>query len=385
MLTDAFREFFVGIINVVLRWVKDLSGVMVETSLKVESCAWLLDTPLNAELIDSVFRFIYGAAVVLLVLKFIWKGFQVYVLWRDGDADVSPHTMLIGACLALVVSLAFPTLYDIGVSTASYLGESIVNVLDENWVDPPMEVTDSVAVWREFYAPFDFDNDYVINNDGEEESFLRAYPEGTIPYAKLQEAFPAIAERYTKESWKQVQVNAMINSSGTGQAFASSDFITYSYLAQELGEGYNIDPEATATETADLPTLILILIYLIGYLWLYLKLIGRGIEMLVLRLGIPIAALGLVNSDSGIFPSYVQIILKQMATSIVQVALMYLSFRLAMRFTLTNILMGFAVLLVAFRTPVILSQVLSPQRQGGGMGQKLHTALMLRNLWGRGG
>ena len=129
----------------------------------------------------------------------------------------------------------------------------------------------------------------------------------------------------------------------------------------------------------------MILIYLIGYLWLYLKLIGRGIEMLVLRLGIPIAALGLVNSDSGIFPSYVQIILKQMATSIVQVALMYLSFRLAMRFTLTNILMGFAVLLVAFRTPVILSQVLSPQRQGGGVGQKLHTALMLRNLWGRGG
>ena len=106
--------------------------------------------------------------------------------------------------------------------------------------------------------------------------------------------------------------------------------------------------------------------------------------MLVLRLGFPIAALGLVNSDGGIFPSYVQIILKQMATSIVQVALMYLSCRLAMRFTLTNILLAFAVLLVAFRTPVILSQVLSPQRQGGGMGQKLHTAPMLRNLWGRG-
>ena len=384
MLTDAFREFFAGIINVVLRWVKDLSGVMVETSLKVESCAWLFDTPLNAELIESVFRFIYGAAVVLLVLKFIWKGFQVYVLWRDGDADVSPHTMLIGACLALVVSLAFPTLYDIGVSTASYLGESIVNVFDENWVDPPMEVTDSVAVWREFYAPFDFDNNYVINNADEEESLLKVYPEGTIPYTELQEAFPAIAEKYTTESWKQLQANAIINSSGAGQAFASSDFLTYKYLAQMMGEGYDADPEAAATETLDLPTLILILIYLIGYLWLYLKLIGRGIEMLVLRLGFPIAALGLVNSDGGIFPSYVQIILKQMATSIVQVALMYLSFRLAMRFTLTNILLAFAVLLVAFRTPVILSQVLSPQRQGGGMGQKLHTALMLRNLWGRG-
>lgn len=385
MLTDAFRDFFAGIINVVLRWITDLSGVMVETSLKVESCAWLLDTPLNAELIENVFRFIYGAAVVLLVLKFIWKGFQVYVLWRDGDADVSPHTMLIGACLALVVSLAFPTLYNIGVSTASYLGESIVNVLDENWVEPPMEVTASVAVWREFYAPFDADGDYALNNGTEMERFVSVYSQGTVPYTELREAFPAIAENYTEESWEQLQIGVISMSSGAGSPFSSSNYFTYQYLAQEMGEGYNVDPEATVTETADLPTLILILIYLIGYLWLYLKLIGRGIEMLVLRLGIPIAALGLVNSDSGIFPSYVQIILKQMATSIVQVALMYLSFRLAMRFTLTNILMGFAVLLVAFRTPVILSQVLSPQRQGGGMGQKLHTALMLKNLWGRGG
>lgn len=385
MLTDAFRDFFTNIINVVLRWVRDLSGVMVETSLKVESCAWLVDTPLNAELIERVIRFIYGAAVVLLVLKFIWKGFQVYVLWRDGDADVSPHTMLVGACLAIVISLAFPTLYNIGVSTASYLGESIVNVLDENWVDPPMEVTDSVAVWNAFFAPFDFDNDYVINNEKEQESFIKEHPDGRVSYTELQEALPAIAERYTAESWEKVQANAIINSSGAGQAFAASDYLAYSYLAQMMGEGYDADPEATATETADLPTLILILIYLIGYLWLYLKLIGRGVEMLVLRLGIPIAALGLVNSDSGIFPSYVQIILKQMATSIVQVALMYLSLRLAMRFTLTNILMGFAVLLVAFRTPTILSQVLSPQRQSGGMGQKLYTALMLRSLWGRGG
>lgn len=382
MLSDALRSLFAGLIDTMLRWVRDMSGILVETSLKAESCAWLLDTPLNATLIENVFRFIYGAAVVLVALKFIWKGFQVYVLWRDGDADVSPHNMLLGACLALVVSLAFPTIYNIGVSTVSYLGESIVNVLDENWVDPPMEVTDSVAVWREFYAPFDSNGDYSIDDDEELDHFNEVYPDGKIPYAALQAAFPAIAGRYTAEEWEQVQINAISLSLGNGGGpFAPSNFITYTYLAQELGEGYDVDPEATATETADLPTLILILIYLIAYLLLYLKLIGRGIEMLVLRLGFPIAAIGLVNSDGGIFHSYVQLILKQMATSVIQVALMYLSFRLAMRFTFTNIFLAFAVLLVAFRTPTMLSQLLAPQRQGGGMGQKLHTTMMLWQLW----
>lgn len=380
MLSDALRSLFAGLIDTMLRWVRDMSGILVETSLKAESCAWLLDTPLNAALIENVFRFIYGAAVVLVALKFIWKGFQVYVLWRDGDADVSPHSMLLGACLALVVSLAFPTIYNIGVSTVSYLGESIVNVLDENWVDPPMEVTDSVAIWREFYAPFDSNGDYSID-EGELDHFKEVYPDGVIPYTALQAAFPAIAERYTAEEWESIQISAITLSTGSGQPFAPSNYITYTYLAQELGEGYDVDPEATATETADLPTLILILIYLIAYLLLYLKLIGRGLEMLVLRLGFPIAAIGLVNSDGGIFHSYVQLILKQMATSVIQVALLYLSFRLAMRFTFANVFLAFAVLLVAFRTPTLLSQLLAPQRQGGGMGQKLYTTMMLRQLW----
>lgn len=40
---------------------------------------------------------------------------------------------------------------------------------------------------------------------------------------------------------------------------------------------------------------------------MFCKLLGRGVEMLFLRWGLPLAAMGLVNSDGGIFPSYIQL------------------------------------------------------------------------------
>lgn len=45
--------------------------------------------------------------------------------------------------------------------------------------------------------------------------------------------------------------------------------------------------------------------------------------------------------------------------------------------------MGLAIIGVAFRGPALLAQILTPQKQGAGVGPKLHTALMLRQLIGR--
>ena len=47
--------------------------------------------------------------------------------------------------------------------------------------------------------------------------------------------------------------------------------------------------------------------------------------MLVMRLGIPFASIGLLNSDEGVFPDYIRSFLMTAFTLIVQLALMNLS------------------------------------------------------------
>ena len=47
-------------------------------------------------MINQVFLTIYGFVFALMVLKFLWKGTNVYILWRDGDSEVSPFNMLVG-------------------------------------------------------------------------------------------------------------------------------------------------------------------------------------------------------------------------------------------------------------------------------------------------
>ena len=78
-----------------------------------------------------------------------------------------------------------------------------------------------------------------------------------------------------------------------------------------------------------------------------------------------------------------QLIFKQFATSVLQVIAMYLSFYIAMDFSVSHVIMGLAIIGVAFRGPALLAQILTPQKQGAGVGPKLHTALMLRQLIGR--
>lgn len=256
LLNDVFHSFDGALLK------------MLRNMLKVED---LLDGIVTAGTIHDVYTFVYGTAVSLVVLKFLLKGFQIYILWRDGDADSSPQEMLVGSVQAAVVMAGFPAVYDKMANITTWFTEEII---------------------------FRF----------------------------------GIA----------------------------------------AGEDLLFNPIAV---TAGLFVLILLIVYVVLALGVAIMLLRRSFDLLVLRLGIPIATVGLVDSDGGVFKVYVQTLLRALFTSVIQIVLFSLSVRLLVGgiMSFENIIFAIATVASAFSSPALMQQILIPTGRGGGVVNKIYT------------
>ena len=100
-------------------------------------------------------------------------------------------------------------------------------------------------------------------------------------------------------------------------------------------------------------TAIACLVLLICWLLLICQFIMKGIELLVMRIGIPFASIGLLNSDEGVFPDYIRSLVMTAFTVVVQLALLNLSIVTL----LTNkLIYGIAIAVVAVNTPTIMGK-----------------------------
>lgn len=268
LVTSAFEKFdslMVGLLTGVFHF-EDLVSSAATTVLTKES-------------IRSVYIFIYLLIISLIVLKFLFKGFQIYILWRDGDADASPRDMLVGAIESGAVSVCFPYLYERAANVFIYIAEGIMGRL-------------GVSL-------------------GFDES--------------------------TTQLLQKVILGAVTN---------------------------------------DILTIIFLLIFAIAVFILWIRLIGRGFEILVLRVGVPFASLGLLDSDMGAFKGYMQVFIKTGFTAIIQVNAMALALRVACTFQFINILFALGIMIAAFGVPIIMQQFLAASNPGGGITQKAYSAGM---------
>ena len=240
-------------------------------------------TALSEQSIRDVYFYIYGFACSLVILKFLFKGFQIYILWRDGDADVSPRDMLVGMLEAAAVMACFPYLYD-----------KLANI-------------------------------------------CVAFAEGIM--GRL------------------------------GVSLGFSGFMDYARLI---------------TGQEEVLMILVALIFAIAWFVLWIQLIGRGFELLILRFGVPLASLGLLDSDMGLFKAYMQVFIKASLTVIVQVCAMALAVRVAGTLQLANIMLALGIIFGAFKTPATLQQFLMPSAGGGGgLTQKAYSAaIVVRTLKG---
>jgi hypothetical protein len=105
--------------------------------------------------------------------------------------------------------------------------------------------------------------------------------------------------------------------------------------------------------------LILVIVYVI----LWLQFMMRGIEMTVMRVGMPIACTGLLDSDKGIFAPYMKKFFMNAATVLIQICLVKLSLTVMV---LGNCFYALAIAFVAMRTPRFLQEfTLSASGAGG--------------------
>lgn len=174
----------------------------------------------------------YGFGISLIILKFLKKAFDIYVLWTDGDPDADPFLLLTNFVCAVGTALIFQWLYQI-------------------FVDICRDITDQI---------------------------MSAISQGTSPTIE----------------W----VNA-ITSMGIVPAIAG-------------------------------------LIFLICYLILLFSFMARGIEMMVMKIGVPLACVGLLDNDKGVFRAYINQFVKAFITTIVQIMLVKIGLSLMLNATMLS-------------------------------------------------
>ena len=107
---------------------------------------------------------------------------------------------------------------------------------------------------------------------------------------------------------------------------------------------------------------IIALIFILMFIVLYIQFLTRGIEILILRIGVPLACVGLLDSDKGMFKPYAQKFYQSTLAVLVQIVLA----KLGVAFMINgHMFWGLACMLLALRTPKFLQEFLIVS--GGGV------------------
>lgn len=217
----------------------------------------------GGSMVQVLFDILLGFGVSLIILKFLKKGFETYVMWTDGDPDVEPTYVVIRFIEAMAVAVSFPVLY--------------------GWLaDITQDLTN-----------------------------------------QLMTAIGA-ATNYDWQAW----VNGL----------------------SSLG----------------LVTAIFGLIFVVCYFVLYFQFLMRGLEIMILRIGLPLACVGLLDNDKGVFKSYLNKFFQSTLAVVVQICLCKLGVGMMMNVGANmNIFWGIACIVLAIKTPRFLSEFMVPTGGGG--------------------
>lgn len=133
--------------------------------------------------------------------------------------------------------------------------------------------------------------------------------------------------------------------------------IVEEFLNEILGimsvQGTNLAEALSNNIQGGIFTAVACLVLLICWLLLICQFIMKGIELLVMRIAIPIASIGLLNSDGGVFPDYIRSFLMTAFTLVIQLSLLNLSI---VTLIMNKLVYGIAIAVVAVNTPMIMSK-----------------------------
>lgn len=295
-IKDSFTGSLMDDIYKMMVYFQEATSDMIQSVFFIEESLALSGT-LNAHRVNSALSAAYLFMIALVALKLCWQGYKVYVLWKDGEAEVSPVNMLVNSIYAMGVALAFPVLYKIGFEVAIGISRSIANV---------------------------------------------------FPFSLMLE-------------------ESII-----------------------LGDAPDLVKNLFSTMSQNIVVCVLLLAYCIIYVILFFKMLFRGVHLLLYRLGVPFAVVGLVNSDGGIWKSYVQIYFQQLMITLIQdfcirMSLVLLASASGSIFSAGKTIFSIVFLVCAFSTPKIFNSILQNNGGGGRGTQVIYTVAMTAKAFAGGG
>jgi hypothetical protein len=225
----------VAILNGAVIFIDEMLSDLVPMTLNADQYMTAVG---GGSMVSVLFDILLGFGVSLIILKFLKKGFECYVMWTDGDPDAEPTYLVIRFIQAIAVAVCFPVMY--------------------GW----------------------------------------------------------LAE-----------------------------------ITQSLTDG--------------LVTAIFGLVFVICYFVLYFQFLMRGLEIMILRIGLPLACVGLLDSDKGVFKTYINKFFQTTFSVVVQICLCKLGVGMMMNVSIMNIFWGIACIVLAIKTPRFLSEFMVPTGGGG--------------------
>lgn len=262
----------VAVLNGAVAFIDEMLSDLVPMTLNADQYMIVAG---GGSMISVLFDILLGFGVSLIILKFLKKGFETYVMWTDGDPDVEPTHLVIRFVQAIAVAVCFPVMY-------GWLAEITQNLTDE-----------------------------------------------------LMSAIGA-ATNYDWQAW----VNGI----------------------SSLG----------------LVTAIFGLVFVVCYFVLYFQFLMRGLEIMILRIGLPLACVGLLDNDKGVFKTYINKFFQSTLAVVVQICLCKLGVGMMMNVGINmNIFWGIACIVLAIKTPRFLSEFMVPTGGGAGVINNVYHSVRL--------
>lgn len=261
----------VAVLNGAVAFIDEMLTSLVPMALNADE---YMTATGGGSMVSVLFDILLGFGVSLIILKFLKKGFECYVMWTDGDPDTEPTYLVIRFIQAIAVAVCFPVMY--------------------GWL---AEITQSLT--DELMTAISADTNY---------------------------------------DW-QAWVNGI----------------------SSLG----------------LVTAIFGLVFVICYFVLYFQFLMRGLEIMILRIGLPLACVGLLDSDKGVFKSYINKFFQSTLAVVVQICLCKLGVGMMMNVSVMNIFWGIACIVLAIKTPRFLSEFMVPTGGGAGVINNVYHSVRL--------
>lgn len=139
-------------------------------------------------------------------------------------------------------------------------------------------------------------------------------------------------------------------------------------LMAAIGNSTNYDWQAwvNGIGSLGLVTAVFGLVFVICYFVLYFQFLMRGLEIMILRIGLPLACVGLLDNDKGVFKTYINKFFQSTLAVVVQICLCKLGVGMMMNVGINmNIFWGIACIVLAIKTPRFLSEFMVPTGGGG--------------------